>query len=130
MLHLRNVLPPVGWTCISEQTQVTDRVVLSKMELHEETVTVTRTLTILNNFEWFVSVFGHKLPTSLAEFPGKISTIAGLQEVLWYLDSCVVCIGNSDQRFVCLSDERKGVFMDSSGTCTSLVDLFLINVYM
>ncbi len=50
-----------------------------------------------------------------AKFPVKISTIASLQAALSFLDSCVVCVGNPDERYRCLSDERIGVFMDSSG---------------
>ena len=39
-----------------------DRIVLSKMELHSETVRDTHSLTIFKDFQWFVSYFGHKVP--------------------------------------------------------------------
>ena len=41
-----------------------DRIVLSKMELHSGTVRET----IFNDFQWFVSYFGHKVP-GVAELP-------------------------------------------------------------
>ena len=92
-----------------------DRVELAKMELCGETIMASSTLTILEDFCWFVSVCGHKLP-GVAEFPEKITTVAGVIEVITHLDACVICAGNPDDKYECLLEDRKGVFMDSSGT--------------
>lgn len=103
-----------GWVCSSDIAQVTDRVVFSKMEPQEETVTATYSLTILGSFSWFISVFGHKVPNPV-NFGDKLSTGSGVLEVISYLDSCVRCIGNPDEKFRCLSEARKGILVDSSG---------------
>ena len=102
--------------CTSNVAGMTDKLVLSKMESRDDTVITLYSLTIRESFSWFVTLSGHVLPTSaLAEFDDKLSTVCGVHEVLSYLDSCTLCVGNPDEKYVCLSEARKGVFMDSSG---------------
>ena len=43
-----------GQLFTSEQAEVADRIVLSKKELHSETVRDTYSLTIFKGFQWFV----------------------------------------------------------------------------
>lgn len=93
---------------------MTDRLVVSKMEPHEQTVIATYSLTILDTFGWFVSVFGHKVPAPVT-FGDKLFTTSSVLEVISYLDSCVLCTGNTDEKFQSLSESRNGIFMDSSG---------------
>lgn len=103
-----------GWVCTSDLAKVTDWLVFSRMEPQEETVRPTCSLTILETFSWLVSMFGHNVPNPV-NFEDKLSTAPGVLEVISYLDSCVACIGNPDEKFRCLSEARKGVFKDSSG---------------
>ncbi len=91
-----------------------DRLVISKIELHGESATITRSLTILEDFSWSISAFGQKVPC-FAGFPDKITTMTGVCAVISHLDACITCVGNSDEKFKCLIEERKGNFMDSSG---------------
>lgn len=80
-----------GWVCTSNLAQVKDRLVFSKMESHIETVTAAYSLTILESFNWFVSVFGHKVPTPTT-FGDQLSTVSGVQKVISYLDSCMCTV--------------------------------------
>ena len=95
-----------------------DRIVLSKMELHSETVRDTYSLTIFKDFQWFVSYFGHKVP-GFAELPEKITTVSHAVDTNSLLDECITCVGNPDEKYHCLIEESKGVFMDSSGMLAS-----------
>ena len=84
------------------------------MELHGETAKITRSLTVLKDFEWFADAFGNRVP-KFAEFPEKITTVSGFCGAVSHLDGCVICVGNPDKKFGPLVEARKGSFMDSSG---------------
>lgn len=87
--------------------------ILSKIEVQAETAVITRTLTVCEDFSWFASALSQKLPrAALAGFPDRISTLASLQEVVNFLDSYSLCVGNPDDKYKCLIEVRKGLFMD------------------
>ena len=79
---------------------------------------VTYSLTIFKDFQWFVSYFGHKVP-GFAELSEKITTVSRAVDTISLLDECITCVGNPDEKYQCLIEERKGVFMDSSGMWAS-----------
>lgn len=91
--------------------------ILSKIEVQAETAVITRTLTVCEDFSWFASAFSQKLPrATLTGFPDRMLTLASLQEVVNFLGSCSLCVGNPDDKYKCLIEVRKGLFMDPAGS--------------
>lgn len=89
----------------------------------EERVELTRSVTIESNFDWHLTV-GDKelLPSSHpleGRVPSRISSLSDVKMVVEFVDSCVTCIGNPDDKYSVLVSARKGIFMDASGTRVS-----------
>lgn len=51
--------------------------------------------------------------------PSRISSLSDVKMVVEFVDSCVTCIGNPDDKYSVLVSARKGIFMDASGTRVS-----------
>ena len=94
-------------------------IVLSKVEALDERVELTRHITIDADFLWYLSVGDKKFPSDsklLDSLPRMISSVSDIEDVIKFVDSCMLCIGNPDDKYRVLISARKGVFMDSSGT--------------
>ena len=79
---------------------------------------LARSLVIHHDLSWHLCCMGHKLTTCsppLSSMAAVISSLAEIREILEYVDSCVTCSGNADEKFIPLIAPRKGVFMNASG---------------
>ena len=48
----------------------------------------------------------------IAQLPDTLNTVTHLETVLSTIGGLKVCEGNADEKFTCLSEARKGVFMN------------------
>ena len=60
--------------------------ILYKIEVQGETVVISRTFTVCEDFSWHASAFSQKLPrAALTEFPDKISVaVTGRKRTLFH----------------------------------------------
>ena len=59
-----------------------------------------------------------RLESSLNVFrslPQVLSSVRDVQRIVEYVDGCVLCSGNEDERFVDLLSSRNGAIMDATG---------------
>ena len=90
-------------------------------------IQVARTLVIHQDCTWHVCLERHRLSSGgplLSALPQCISSLADSCAVIEFLDSCVVCSGNSDDKFGPLIAVRKGTCMNASGINNPLSILF------
>ena len=82
-------------------------------------VNTTFTLTIDQQCFWTLSLETSKIRPEhchlLAEVGFKLSSVDAEVELLLALDQSIFCVGNSDSKFVQLSEHHKGVFKDQLG---------------
>lgn len=85
------------------------------------------TLTLYKNLHWVVRLYGRLLTCQsfLAKFPVTISSFEELETTCNSLSTLNVCLGNNDESFVKLLDQRGGVIMSS--TAKSVVAFLDIN---
>ena len=79
---------------------------------------LTRTITIKSCFEWYVTIGSKKIAPSshqLEGLPSRLSSIPKVKVAVRFFDSCLLCIGNSDEKYTVLVSARKGIFFDASG---------------
>ena len=79
---------------------------------------ISISMIICIDLSWHVRVHGHMLHAScppLSSLPQTITSVDNVRRVLKYLNSCTVCIGNSDEKYIPLIRPRKGNFMNIAG---------------
>ena len=53
-----------------------------------------------------------------------------MQRVLEFVDSCVLCCGNDDERIVAVVSQKKGELMDATGWCYGQCQNLLMYIYI
>ena len=69
----------------------------------------------------FEQVEEKMLPSSLHSFstlPQVLCSVIDVQSVIEFVAACFLCRGQDDECYISLILERKGKFMDATGTCT------------
>ena len=96
------------------------KIMYSKVEQScDDKPKLSLTLVVYQDFSWRVQISGHAhhLTTtscSLSSSPSTISSTWDVQAILYFLNTCAICKGNSDQKFADLAAKRKGVFWSAS----------------
>ena len=71
------------------------------------------------NFKWSLFIASHLISVDTSdickEFPSCVNTVDAVLKILSCLDTCVICMGNPDDKFHELTTKRKGVFKTISG---------------
>ena len=63
-------------------------------------------------------VQGHTLTVNnslLTSLPQTVSSVGDVRLILNFLNSCSLCIGNSEEKYIPLAKNRKGKFMNCAG---------------
>lgn len=97
---------------------VADGLILANITMHDGNVCLTRSLVIHQDCSWQVQTEGKRLTCSssmLSVLPQVVSSVADVQNIITFIDSCTTCAGNDDEKFTPLIAARKGAFMDASG---------------
>lgn len=85
----------------------------------EASTSVLFALKICQGFSWAVSLRGVPLKRDTCQFlttlPESLTTISSVYLVIEQLKSCCVCVGNMEDKFLKLTNMRKGVFTDATG---------------
>ncbi len=105
----------IGWIVSSGNTQY---LTLSKVVLKDGITDIICSMVINANFTWKIVVGKKELKSSLAPFDiltQRVVSVSGVIEVVRYIESCHLCVGNNDKRYFELQAARKGKFMDSTG---------------
>ena len=62
---------------------------------------------------------GKKLQSTMDIFsnvPQCLSSVENVQQVIQFIDTCMLCRGHNDERFVSYIMSKKGKIMDHTGT--------------
>lgn len=75
------------------------------------------TLDICDQLKWSLNVAGNCVPSStlFTRIPSLITSLQDLEEVVAYIEKCVICKGNGDPKFMPLVTKCKGLFKDRNG---------------
>ena len=100
-------LPSPEW--VDQSTSSNDKLVACKLQhTGDQSVTVTRSVTVNGNLSWCVHVHGQALDSTkcnaLKNFPVTITTKAALNQLLTLVDTLSICAGHPDQHFLDLAD--------------------------
>ena len=77
-----------------------------------------RDLVILKDFTWNIYCKESKILPDCdicSSIPKIISSLCSFKFALQMIDSCALCVGNSDKKFTPLVKQRKGMFTNASG---------------
>ena len=77
-----------------------------------------RDLVILKDFTWNIYCKESKILPDCdicSSIPKIISSLSSFKFALQMIDSCALCVGNSDKKFTPLVKQRKGMFTNASG---------------
>ena len=89
-------------------------------------VTVTRSVTVYDDFTWCIHVHGRALDASkcsaLNSFGPTIDTKTALNQLLKLVDTLNICAGHPDQHFLKLADSRKGKFLSVAQSTIATLD--------
>ena len=89
---------------------------------------LTLSLKVNHDRTWEVVVTDLSLnPDIFSSLPKVVATLRDLKLILSSLDNMVFCCGNNDAKYDVLIVNRKGIFMDQSGTCICIV--FVVQIY-
>ena len=118
-------LPSTEW--VDQSTSSNDELVACKLQhTGDQSVTVTRSVTVNGDLSWCVHVHGQALdPTkcnALKNFPVSITTKAALNQLLTLVDTLSICAGHPDQHFLDLADSRKGKFQSIRNDTMAFTD--------
>ena len=81
-------------------------------------------IVIHSDLSWHALANGCKVPSNNPELSMKhqvIASVTDVQDIIDFLDSCTVCVGNDDAKYAALVTDRNGTFVDVSGTYTCSV---------
>ena len=105
-----------GWIKVADV-----KIMYSKVEQScDDKLKLSLTLVVHQDFSWHA----HHLTTtscSLSSLPSTISSTWDVQAIVYFLNTCAICKGNSDQKFAVLAAKRKGVFWNASGAIIKLL---------
>lgn len=112
---------PAGWVDVTEHTDATKEIVFCKFSSKQSLVRVSYSVHITEDFQWRLICRGRSVPHPeacplLRSVPSALKSVTDVVQILTLLNTSTVCEGNADERFHCLSNSRKGRFMDP--TCT------------
>ena len=107
-----------GWIEVTAEMS-TGEMFFSKVEERGDGAPqLTCGLVVHQDFFWHVHVKEQKLTTCsppLSTMPQVISSVADVGDILEFINSCVTCSGNNDDKYAPLIASRKGNFMNASG---------------
>ena len=93
-------------------------------ELHYSKVEVNgspqfeRSLIVKKDFTWNLYYKEHKIPSDsdvCSSIPRNLFCLSSCKLALYLIDSFSLCLGNTDEKFRPLAEQRKGLFTDTSG---------------
>lgn len=94
-------------------------------QLECDPIVVARSLIVNKDFTWVVHVHGHKLGPLKCSVTSAIPLKLGLDDFKKLADVVTgssICIGNPDERFIKMSESRKGEFLSPSKEVVSFLD--------
>ena len=112
---------PAGWVDVTEHTDGAKEIVFCKFSSKQSLVRVSYSVHITEDFQWRLICRGRSVPHPeacplLRSVPSALKSVTDVVQILTLLNTSTVCEGNTDERFHCLSNSRKGHFMDPTGT--------------
>ena len=118
-------LPSPEW--VDQSTSSNDNLVACKLQhTGNQSVTVTRSVTVNGDLSWCVHVHGqvlhHTKCNALKNFPVTVTTKAALNQLLTSVDTLSICAGHPDQHFLDLADSRKGKFQSIRNDTVAFAD--------
>jgi len=90
-----------------------------KLVSHSLSVHVCLYISMYMYIRLFEQVEEKMLPSSLHFFstlPQVLCSVIDVQRVIEFVATCFLCRGQDDERYISLISERKGKFMDATGT--------------
>lgn len=117
----------LGWIASSPvEVGSTEKLLFCKLHFQspESPPDVEFCLQISSDFSWKASYCGKELQREciiLEDTPLRLTTGDDVASVVDCMNNSKPCEGNPDDRFMALLPSRKGVFRDSTGTCTCKV---------
>ena len=97
---------------------------------------VAMSVAIQKDFTWKLHAHGHSFDHSTLlgcfpfAWPTSLCSCSSIYEVLHVLGTLSFCPGIPDEKFVPLVRQRKGKFMDQSGMCLYLMNIYFIILYL
>ena len=122
-------LPP-GWSVASESSRCTTLYKV-KCTSPEQVAFVNFSFVIHDDLTWTLTMGSIPvLPTRLPEYPAKLLYVQQIVSLLLTFDGCKLCIGNPDEKYMCLVEKHKGNLRDQTGKqkyyCTIINSITLL----
>ena len=111
------------------------RILYSKLIIDGDQVKVMLDLEIQQDLLWKVYVKGRTIDANSftqcrSMLPYHANSLANVQRIFEFINSCSICCGNSDKKFQPLIDQRKGEFMNISGSIPVLIEVLVYIIYL
>ena len=72
-------------------------------------------ISILPDYSFVIDIGEHRLDNCSCLPLTTINSVDSLMKLLGMIDECSLCQGNSDDKFQCAQERRKGKFFDHTG---------------
>ena len=70
------------------------------------------------HLKWTLTIFSNRIEKDrcslLATLSSTLQNVDDVVALLWRIDGGKICVGNPDQKFVCLAEQQGGLFLDQS----------------
>lgn len=111
---------PLSWTLTAVfEEEYGEKLVICYIETPQQTPIIKYSITIRQDFSWFLGVFGNTLmPQScpvLRYTPDTLDSVDRVLQFISVIESSKICRGNSEEKFMELAKRRIGVFKNHSG---------------
>lgn len=94
-----------GWVDLTGEVGGEGKTVFSNITA-DTGISITKSVVVNTENEWYVEVKGNRVPAqspSLEGAPPHIHSTADITSLLQHIDSCNICPGNPDEKYITVS---------------------------
>ena len=112
---LKSMELPTNWVQITEEPSA---IVLCQLVVINRNAEVRVTVMIKEDLSWKCSYYEQEVRAScfaISSLPSQITCVEMISELITTLTECQICIGNPDENFMTMSEERNGKSVNLKG---------------